>query len=312
MNVIQYLGSTLHVPARTVEKFVSTAPHRYKIYYIPKRNGGGRRRIAQPSKELKSIQRLVLREFLQGLPVHDVATAYQSNSSIRRNAEFHKDNQYLLKMDFSDFFPSLRPPDLIQHVEKHLNKEIEGQDRWCLERLFFYSNRQQQRTELSIGAPSSPFISNTLMYDFDCLISTECENRDITYTRYADDITLSTNVRQCLFEFPDVVVDFLANLEYPNVSINGAKTVFLSKKVNRHVTGLVLTNDGEISIGRSKKRFIRSLVHTFGLGKLDNEQTNYLRGYLSFVADVEPEFIDALIQKYGSDVISAIRNSSPN
>jgi len=307
MNIVEYLSSALRISSLTIEKFISTAPHRYKVYFIPKRNNHGRRKICQPSKELKSIQRVILREFLSELPVHESATAYQPGSSIFKNANSHRENQYALKMDFRNFFPSLIPVDLTQHVIKHLDPQLSEQDQNCLARLFFYSNRSKGQLELSIGAPTSPFISNTLMWEFDNQIFDMCTGCDVTYTRYADDLTFSTNVRNMLFEFPTRIADSLDQLLYPALTINEEKTVFLSKKGNRHVTGLVITNEGEISIGRKKKRIIRSLVHKYQLGELDAKKIAYLKGYLSFVSDVEPRFIEALIDKYDAETVNSIR-----
>ncbi len=296
------------MPSFTIEKFVSTAPHRYKVYFIPKRNNHGRRKICQPSKELKSIQRIVLRKFLMDLPVHDSATAYQSGSSIKNNASEHRQNQYVLKMDFRDFFPSLRPADFALHVVKHIDPQLSDDDQNCLARLFFYSNRSKGQLELSIGAPTSPFISNTLMWEFDKHIFDMCADSDVKYTRYADDLTFSTNVRNILFEFPERVANLLGQLQYPTLTVNEEKTVFLSKKGNRHITGLVITNEGEVSIGRKKKRMIRSLVHKYQLGELDAEKLAYLKGYLSFISDVEPRFIQALIDKYDAETVNSIRS----
>ncbi|HCN8126267.1 TPA: RNA-directed DNA polymerase, partial [Escherichia coli] len=51
---------------------------------------------------------------------------------------------------------------------------------------------------LSVGAPSSPFISNIVMSSFDEEISSFCKENKISYSRYADDLTFSTNERDVL------------------------------------------------------------------------------------------------------------------
>ncbi len=73
-----------------------------------------------------------------------------------------------------------------------------------------------------------------------------------------------------------------------------------------HITGLVLTNDGKISIGRKKKRFIKSLVHKYSNGLLDEENKLFLSGYLSFCWSVESDFIYRLGKKYGYQVINKL------
>jgi len=177
MSIVDFLVEKLVVPKSIVETLVLTAPHRYKTYEVTKRNGKGKREIAQPSKELKYIQRIVLKEFdlMQNLPIHDSAMAYRKNIGIQDNALMHKDNQYLLKMDFSNFFPSIVPTDLIKHIEKYKGLKLDEEDIKCLSRLFFYTKEKGSGLVLSIGAPSSPYISNTLMYDFDILLQKKCE-----------------------------------------------------------------------------------------------------------------------------------------
>ena len=76
------------------------------------------------------------------------------------------------------------------------------------------------------------------------------------------------------------------------------------------VTGLVLTNDGKVSLGRDRKRLIRATVHHFIAGKLNPEQIRELRGMLTYVKSVEPKFLVRLRSKYGSNAIRRIQISS--
>ena len=43
------------------------------------------------------------------------------------------------------------------------------------------------------GAPTSPYLSNLILRDFDKKIQQICSSLNYTYTRYADDITISSN-----------------------------------------------------------------------------------------------------------------------
>ncbi|MDN5651795.1 MAG: hypothetical protein L0G51_04085, partial [Lactococcus lactis] len=85
---------------------------------------------------------------------------------------------------------------------------------------------------------------------------------------------------------------------------------FSSKKHNRHVTGITITNNDELSIGRAKKRYIKHLVHNYIEEKISLEDLNYLRGYLGFVKYVEPNFLISLEKKYTQTVIQKIRLGS--
>lgn len=305
MLILEELASKLLISTAELVSFVNTAPYRYKVYTIPKRSGRGVRIIAQPTEVLKVMQRMVLDSYLKGLPVHDCATAYRDGVSIKENAIAHLNSKYLLKLDFSDFFPSITPSDLVSHIKRHRGS-IFREDAYAVKKIFFWARKKEPLHRLSIGAPSSPFISNTLMYEFDCKVFDECARLGVRYTRYADDLTFTTNARGALFGLLDMVNKICAEIAYPTLRINSEKTVFSSKGNNRHVTGLVLTNDNKVSLGRERKRYFRSLIHKYSLGELSGEEIYALKGRLAFAKHVEPAFYNAVIQKYGAELIASI------
>ncbi|WP_305966865.1 retron St85 family RNA-directed DNA polymerase [Marinobacter salsuginis] len=298
MSFIDMLSENVRLPSAELKKYILTCPRRYKIYTIPKRNGEGVRTIAQPSAPVKSLQREAVRILEDYAPVHQSATAYRTGVSILDNAAVHSKNAFLLKMDFSDFFPSIHALNVIQHLRQYCGF-ISDDDVIYLLSLIFRRRRSSDRFELSIGAPSSPFISNTFMYSFDCALSKILADKNIAYTRYADDLSFSTTEKDALFSVPDIVKKQLDCNQYNVLKINHKKTIFSSKKHNRHVTGLVLSNDGRVTIGRDRKREIKTLVFLFTKGELDFEKKNYLKGLLAHAKHIEPLFWSKIKRKYG-------------
>lgn len=277
--------------------YVNTAPYRYKTYKVKKRSGGTRE-ISQPSRDLKVLQRFVLAEFLhERFSYHDSATAYRAKISISDNARPHLTNPYLLKMDFSDFFPSIRGEDFRDFLLERTICDFEA-DAMMLSRIFF--KRADGDLVLSIGSPGSPSISNAILMDFDILVSKLSAEVGVAYTRYSDDLTFSTSRKDVLFDFPRQIAEILRSLKYPRLFINQQKTVFSSKKFNRHVTGITITNDGEMSLGHDRKRKLRSRV--FQANELSSGDLAKLRGYLSFVNQIEPDFLQKLYRKYPSQI----------
>lgn len=309
IDIVDHL--TKHYSKSPQELFVylQDAPKKYKVYSIPKRTSG-LRTIAQPIPELKEYQRFVISIFKQYLPIHDCCMAYVDGKNIKNNAEIHSQNSYFLKMDFMDFFNSITPK-LLWEAFKCQSVEVDWLDKELLEKILFWRrSKYSKKLILSIGAPSSPFISNFLMYSFDVELSQYCEKYGVIFTRYADDLTFSTDTPNILFDFPNMVRDILLRLYGKQIKINPFKTVFSSKKHNRHITGLTITNDHAISIGRAKKRYIKHLVHNFIENKITPVNSNYLRGYLGFIQYVEPTFLKSLEQKYTKAVIQEIRLGS--
>lgn len=73
MNFLSKLNDKLMVGEKALKSFILTSPHRYKKYESNKRNGKGKRLIAHPSRQLKYIQRLLVKELEEQLPVHESA-----------------------------------------------------------------------------------------------------------------------------------------------------------------------------------------------------------------------------------------------
>jgi hypothetical protein len=99
----------------------------------------------------------------------------------------------------------------------------------------------------------------------------------------------------------------VAKVPWPDLTINESKTVLATRKYKREVTGLILANDGRVTVGRNRKRDLRAAVHHFILGRLDKEDAQKLAGLLAYVNAVEPDFLNVLRAHYGAEVIAAIQ-----
>ncbi|QYJ79858.1 retron St85 family RNA-directed DNA polymerase [Shewanella acanthi] len=307
MDLVKNLANNLGKRESEVRRFLADAPNKYRVYKIPKRSYG-HRVIAQPSKELKDYQRAFLQ--LYTFPVHRAAMAYCKGKSIKENAQAHASKKYLLKTDLENFFNSITPRIFWEVVRKNtdLMKVFTSQEVKLVEKLLFWcpSKTKSGKLILSVGAPTSPTISNFCMSEFDKQLSQLCKVKDIVYTRYADDLTFSTNEENLLFKIiPEIQSLLTKNFSF-NIKLNHSKTVFSSKAHNRHVTGVTLSNNGKISLGRDRKRYIKHLIHQFKHNQLDTSEIHHLRGMLSFAKHIEPIFIKRLSIKYTDELIRNI------
>lgn len=298
MKLLHLFSTHMHLPQGVCEFLIRTAPVRYKKFYIAKRNGG-KRLIAQPTPAVKALQRIAIAIFLSKIPVHSSATAYQQNSSIKKNALAHVNNTFILKLDFKDFFHSLIPKDFYSlNIGKLFNISNEEID--LLKLLFFWRpNKSLDRLCLSIGAPSSPYLSNNLMYEFDVIANNICNKNDAIYTRYSDDIAISTNKINKLPLLYGEIKKICGTVPPFNIQLNEEKTIFTSKKSRRIVTGIIMANNNKISLGRERRRLLRAMLHKATTQTIDDEKfINQLNGYLSFARDIEADFVRNLFEKY--------------
>ena len=281
---------------------VRSAPHRYKIFQIPKRAPGQFRTIAQPAQEVKVLQYWVMKKILSKFEIHAAAKAYCHGLSIVDNARPHTRGKFLLKMDFKDFFPSLKARDFRVFL-KRSKLALDAAEIEALCRILFWMPKGTHDLCLSIGAPTSPMLSNILMMKFDRRISAFCAAHNAAYTRYADDLTFSADRSRTLQLVEKAVLNFSRRSVSPALAVNQDKTVRVSRKDSRRVTGLVLTNDRKVSLGREGKRRIRAQMHYFVTDRLETEQILQLQGMLAYVHSVEPSFMRRLSKKYGPDAI---------
>lgn len=274
---------------------------RYRRYEIEKKTGG-LRTIHHPSKELKIYQKFISNLIFLKLPVHQSVFSYKKNVSILNLANEHKKNRFLLRIDFKNFFPSIKGENIrlfLNQNQKNLDYKLSELDITLINLLVC------KKGKLTIGAPSSPPISNAILYDFDKEVYDKCKLKNIKYSRYADDLYFSTNESNQLSE----ILKYIQNYTFPftlKLKINPQKNIFTSKKHKRLITGLTITTEGEVSVGRKKKSYIKSLIYKYKNNDIKTAELEYVKGYLSFLMSIEPEYIKLLKNKYSEKILNEL------
>lgn len=273
-------------------RIVATAPKRYKVYTITRRNGG-ERIIAHPARELKAVQRALVGISGPQLKVNSCVTAYEKGCSIRKNAEPHQKSEWIAKFDIRNFFNSINQIAWMNYLDA-----IDVDHEWAeLSRnVFFWASRDVNIPCLSVGAPSSPFASNRFMFSYDEQIREYCAGHEWVYTRYADDMTISGSG----------AVDFEAMRTFVRDVVEGSnlfllnedKSRFLRRGVRRSVTGIVVTNDGNLSVGRKRRRALEARIHNYVV-KGEEDEVAVMRGQLAFLKMVDEKAFNRLSDKYG-------------
>lgn len=306
MDIRQKISDDLNIPSSLIQQALDGSSSRIKKFTISKRNGGTRL-IYQPDKRLKTIQYWLMRSVFDSLPTHSSAFAYRRGSSILSNAKRHIGSQYFVRMDFKNFFPSIKWSDLSPIIEtwhKSANPP------WTLSRDALRLIRCSCfliNESLPIGYPSSPIISNAVMFSFDnrmeeCLSDTT-KFGTVIYTRYADDMVISTDRRNVFNDIKSIVFDIVKDTASPRLAINEKKTRIGSRPSGTAVvTGLRICDDGHITIHRKQRDHIRLLLSLYAKGELEKHDETSLMGHLAYVRHVAPQFYSKLQSKYFSEI----------
>lgn len=305
-ELVKFLSSSTGLSDADVERIIARAPRSYKFYKINKRTRG-KRLISQPAREVKALQRALV-SYLAALPIHESATAYRKGKSILDNAKPHSKSGPIKKYDFKEFFHSIRARDWEAYCDENAVFD-DPNDVWLTTRLMFHLTPGSSILRLAMGAPSSPWLSNVVMYKFDKRLADELAKERIIYTRYADDLTFSAPRTGHLNSVDGILKAIIHDTESPKLTINAEKTVVATKKYRRVVTGLILANDGRVTVGRDRKRNIRSAVFHAMMGANPAEKNQSLLGLIAFIGSVEPKFLAKLKAKYGEDFVKRLADA---
>lgn len=239
------LETDLGFPAKTLYAVSNNLRKHYHNVQLPKKSGGTRT-LSVPDELLKSIQRKITDVLLVSMPVSQCAKAYCYGSSTTRNARCHVGKRVVLKLDILHFFDSVRYSAV---KDLAFPKEIYGEKlRILLTMLCYYKDGLPQ------GAPSSPAITNIILYGFDEQVGRWCRDRGIYYTRYCDDMTFSGD-----FYPEDVIVFARSELKKLGFLLNEQKTRIQHSYEQQKVTGIVVNK--KLSVPAEDRRRLRQELY---------------------------------------------------
>jgi RNA-directed DNA polymerase len=297
MTFVQEIARSLQLSEAYVLRVAASANHRYKQFTIKKADGKSNRLIEQPSRGLKLLQRWVVRRIFDQLPTHPCAHAYVKGRSIGTNAAVHRGSRYISRLDLENFFPSLTSGDVESLLRR--NRISIGGSNLSDEDIHLVGLLTCRFGRLTIGAPSSPTISNKLLYDLDMRLAQIAAEHNANYTRYADDLYFSCSQSGTLYDVCKQAEEALAGTTNPRLVINRGKTYHGSRKRRMVVTGLRITPDAKVSVGRDLKRRIRVVAHKAHNKTLGQEDLGWLRGMLAYVSSIEPDYAERIRSRYG-------------
>ena len=237
---------------KTIYSISNNIEKNYKVYKIKKRNGKYRT-IYEPNSMLKQIQKQILINILNNKSISKYAKAYHKGISLKDNAIPHINKKIILKLDIKNFFENISFLDVynscfsIEYFPKSVG--------FILTYLCTYDNHLTQ------GSPTSAYISNLIMKEFDEEIGNWCNINDISYTRYSDDMTFSGN-----FNPSELIIKIRKMLYKLGLELNNDKIHIVNKSQSQSVTGIIVNEKLQVNAKyRNKIRQEMYYIKKFGL-----------------------------------------------
>jgi hypothetical protein len=174
---------------------------KYERFQIPKKNGGVRD-ICAPTAQLKLLQRRLANllyacraEIDRESGLASLSHGFRRGHSIVTNAKPHQRRRYVFNLDLKDFFPTFNFGRVRGFFIKNRAFALNDKVATLIAQIACYDNQLPQ------GSPCSPVIADLITHLLDVRLAQLAKKERITYSRYADDITFSTNQKT----FPEAV-----------------------------------------------------------------------------------------------------------
>lgn len=268
----------------------------YNTLEIPKKNGDTRT-ICVPNKNLKKVQKKLYNKLstyydeikTQNNFTSKISHGFEKNRSIVTNAEVHKNKRYVVNLDLLDFFPSINFGRVRNYFIKNNYFEINDDIATILAQLTCYKGTLPQ------GASTSPLIANMICNIMDIRILKIAKKYRLDYTRYADDLTFSTNNKYFLNDYDKFLEDIKNIIHRSGFELNSKKTRLLFSNSRQEVTGLVVNK--KISVPKEYYKNTRAMAHSLyknGYFLIDDEvgTIEQLEGRFSFINQINLYNID--------------------
>jgi hypothetical protein len=259
----------------------------YEVYYIGQKNSNKRRLIQQPTSSLKKIQKNLIGLY-EMYPLHKSCTCKKGSSPLDA-ALPHLGAKYLLKVDLSDCYQHITYEKVLERITKGYPDNSFKQE--MINNLPYCFIPWNGKLVLPTGAPTSPILCNIVLSAIDYYVAQAAERYGYAYTRYMDDLNLSTTSNERYWLLMNIVKGMIIGAGYP---VNKKKTKWYGKGNNdaKIVAGVSLE-----SISRRQiKRLIRARLQNLAVNK--DPIDSVTAGYLAYINSIDPKTCSNLHDYY--------------
>ena len=246
----------------------------------------GKRIIHIPSPELKRVQRLIMRKYFK---------PHWTPLSVKDAASVHCGKKWLIKLDIKDFFNSISEEQIKDVIHQYAAlyespNQIRSREDSDVEQIFSMCTINGN---LPTGAPTSPYIANLLLKEFDLHMEYYCRSCDVYYSRYMDDLFFSTYGPQYLLSL--VELEVLRQFKEMGFGVNVEKIKYISSNKRQQVLGLGVNNKQPV-LTKDDKRKYRAYFYNmlypiqFNKQKIYKEHELEILGHLAYIKSVDEDY----------------------
>jgi hypothetical protein len=300
--------------AHSLERTVEDNRLRHYLYATLRRPGRPARVIERPKRRLKEIHRWILHDILDWIPAHEAAHGFTRGRSVRTHASEHTGQFVVIRLDLEDFFASIAAsrvygifrtagyPESVAHSLTALTTNVVPSGLWTsLPRpadsaqidAHHRLGRRLATPHLPQGAPTSPALANLAAFRLDRRLTGLAASLEISYTRYADDLTFSGPVR--LVRAANTLRRAVAEIaREEGFRVNDHKSMLATRAGRQRVCGVVVNE--RLNVPRHEYDVLKAILHNsrkHGPASQNREALPdfraHLLGRLSWIESLNPE-----------------------
>ncbi|MFC8623281.1 reverse transcriptase family protein [Streptomyces anulatus] len=304
----------------TLRRVVERRGLQYTPVHTPGKADRGPRKLLTPNPELMAVQRWLLHQVLDLLPVHQNAFAYIKGRSVADCARRHLGAQWLIKIDISDFFGSIGERRIHQVFRAHGYQPLVAFE---LSRLCTWDDRgtdvdpaRKDRYPkitayqagwggaLPQGSPTSGALANLAVLPLDDRLSHIAARHGLVYTRYSDDMVFSAGTTFVRRSAVAMLRELSHAVQGYGFTVNGRKTRIVPTGARRSVLGLLVDGDTLRLTPDFKSRILGHLygVEKFGIRAHQQHRdfaslagmVHHVDGLIAYAEGTEPQWAESV------------------
>jgi RNA-directed DNA polymerase len=275
------------------------------------------REIHIPNKKLKtfhSFLNLFLLEHLQ--TNNEIVFSYRKGVNAVDAVSKHAHSKYFFQTDINNFFNSidldLVTSTIVNSVDFFPISDISN----------YITNIVKTLTvndSVPVGFSTSPLISNACLFNFDNELQKYCLENSLIYSRYSDDIIISSLEKASLLEAEKRVTTYLTKYTNAKLSINSTKSKHTQTGNKIKLLGMVVLPNGKVSVDIKFKNEAEVKLHyyltnkdkfTKVTGSDFDTAIEKISGQLNYINTVDPGYLGKLRKKYGATIVDMFLHKS--